>query len=95
MRARRQPVGPGPKDYRNGAIGVVALGLLLWRVANESAQIAGALALTATSYLLLTLYDSFALHVLGKKLPWRAAALARSTSSVNRLRTTSVVTTPR
>lgn len=48
--------------------------------ALSAAQIAGALTLTATSYLLLTLYDSFALHVLGKKLPWRTAALASFTS---------------
>ncbi|WP_283419809.1 bifunctional lysylphosphatidylglycerol flippase/synthetase MprF [Sphingopyxis sp. Geo48] len=48
--------------------------------ALSAAQIAGALALTATSYLLLTLYDSFALHVLGKKLTWRTAALASFTS---------------
>ena len=48
--------------------------------ALSTAQIAGALALTATSYLLLTLYDSFALHILGKTLPWRTAALASFTS---------------
>lgn len=43
-------------------------------------QIIAALLLTATSYLLLTLYDSFALRVLGRKLPWRTAALASFTS---------------
>ena len=48
--------------------------------ALSAAQIAGALALTAASYLLLTLYDSAALHVLGRKLPWRTAALASFTS---------------
>jgi phosphatidylglycerol lysyltransferase len=44
------------------------------------AQVAGALGLTATSYLLLTLYDSFALRVIGRSLPWRTAALASFTS---------------
>jgi len=48
--------------------------------ALSGTQIVGALALTAASYLLLTLYDSFALHVLGRKLPWRTAALASFTS---------------
>lgn len=48
--------------------------------ALSAAQVAGALALTAASYLFLTLYDSFALHVLGRKLPWRTAALASFTS---------------
>ncbi|WP_374523778.1 bifunctional lysylphosphatidylglycerol flippase/synthetase MprF [Sphingopyxis sp.] len=48
--------------------------------ALSAAQVAGALALTAASYLLLTLYDSAALHVLGRRLPWRTAALASFTS---------------
>lgn len=48
--------------------------------ALSAAQVAGALALTAASYLFLTLYDSFALRVLGRKLPWRTAALASFTS---------------
>jgi len=48
--------------------------------ALSNAQIAGALGLTAASYLLLTLYDSAALHVIGRKLPWRTAALASFTS---------------
>ena len=48
--------------------------------ALSTAQVAGALALTAISYLFLTLYDSFALHVLERKLPWRTAALASFTS---------------
>ncbi|PQM28797.1 GNAT family N-acetyltransferase [Sphingopyxis lindanitolerans] len=48
--------------------------------ALSAAKILGALALTAASYLLLTLYDGFALRVLGKRLPWRTAALASFTS---------------
>jgi phosphatidylglycerol lysyltransferase len=48
--------------------------------ALSAAQILGALVLTAASYLLLTLYDCFALRVLGKRLPWRTAALASFTS---------------
>ena len=48
--------------------------------ALSAAQIFGALALTAASYLLLTLYDCFALRVLGRRLPWRTAALASFTS---------------
>lgn len=48
--------------------------------ALSAAQVAGALALTAASYLLLTLYDSFALKVLERPLPWRTAALASFTS---------------
>lgn len=48
--------------------------------ALSAGQIGGALALTAASYLLLTLYDSFALRVLGRKLLWRTAALASFTS---------------
>jgi phosphatidylglycerol lysyltransferase len=48
--------------------------------ALSNRQIAGALGLTAASYLLLTLYDSAALHVIGRRLPWRTAALASFTS---------------
>jgi len=48
--------------------------------ALSAAQVAGALVLTAASYLFLTLYDSFALRVLGRELPWRTAALASFTS---------------
>ena len=48
--------------------------------ALSSGQIVAALALTACSYCLLTLYDRFALQVLGKKLPWRTSALASFTS---------------
>lgn len=48
--------------------------------ALSSVQIAGAIGLTTASYLLLTLYDSAALHVIGRKLPWRTAALASFTS---------------
>lgn len=43
-------------------------------------QWASALALTAASYLLLTFYDVLALQVIGKRLPWRTAALASFTS---------------
>lgn len=43
-------------------------------------QIALALALTAASYLALTLYDVLALSVIGRPLPWRTAALASFTS---------------
>nr|WP_243445855.1 bifunctional lysylphosphatidylglycerol flippase/synthetase MprF [Polymorphobacter arshaanensis] len=39
-------------------------------------QLAAALALTGLSYLTLTLYDVFALRVIGRPLPWRTAALA-------------------
>ncbi|UKK82880.1 bifunctional lysylphosphatidylglycerol flippase/synthetase MprF [Sphingopyxis sp. BSN-002] len=48
--------------------------------ALSSMEIAGAIGLTTASYLLLTLYDSAALHVIGRKLPWRTAALASFTS---------------
>lgn len=48
--------------------------------AVSNAQIGFALLLTATSYLLLTLYDTGALRVIGRKLPWRTAALASFTS---------------
>lgn len=43
-------------------------------------QIAAALLLTAASYLMLTLYDRFALRVIGRPLPWRTYALASFTS---------------
>ncbi|MFZ5704742.1 MAG: bifunctional lysylphosphatidylglycerol flippase/synthetase MprF [Pseudomonadota bacterium] len=39
-------------------------------------QIVAALALTAASYLALTLYDVLALRTIGRPLPWRTAALA-------------------
>ncbi|MGN6689754.1 MAG: bifunctional lysylphosphatidylglycerol flippase/synthetase MprF, partial [Sphingopyxis sp.] len=48
--------------------------------ALSAAQIGGALALTAASYLFLTLYDRYALRVIGRNLPWRTAALASFTS---------------
>jgi phosphatidylglycerol lysyltransferase len=43
-------------------------------------QIGAALALTAASYLILTIYDVLALRLLGRPLPWRTAALASFTS---------------
>ncbi|MEO6091516.1 MAG: bifunctional lysylphosphatidylglycerol flippase/synthetase MprF [Novosphingobium sp.] len=43
-------------------------------------RIGGALALTAVSYLALTLYDYLALRTIGSKLPWRTAAIASFTS---------------
>ena len=48
--------------------------------ALQSWQIGAALAFTAASYLLLTLYDVLALRIIGKPLPWRTAALASFTS---------------
>ncbi|HRE36420.1 MAG TPA: YbhN family protein, partial [Sphingopyxis terrae] len=48
--------------------------------AVSNVQIGFALLLTAASYLLLTLYDTGALRVIGRKLPWRTAALASFTS---------------
>lgn len=48
--------------------------------ALSSSQIATALSLTATSYFLLTLYDTMALRIIGKPLPYRTAALASFTS---------------
>ncbi len=48
--------------------------------ALSRAQIMMALALTALSYFLLTLYDALALSVIGKPLPYRTAALASFTS---------------
>lgn len=46
----------------------------------DQRQIAAALALTAASYLALTLYDVLALRTIGRRLPWRTAALASFTS---------------
>lgn len=46
----------------------------------SAARIAGALALTTASYLLLTLYDVLALRLIGRPLPWRTAAIASFTS---------------
>lgn len=43
-------------------------------------QLAGALLLTAISYLMLTFYDRFALVVIGRKLAWRTYGLASFTS---------------
>ncbi len=43
-------------------------------------QIAGALALTIGSYVMLTLYDVLALRIIGRPLPYRTAALASFTS---------------
>ncbi len=43
-------------------------------------QVAAAIALTAFSYFLLTLYDVLALHIIGRPLPYRTAALASLTS---------------
>lgn len=48
--------------------------------ALRPAQLAGAVALTVTSYLLLTLYDVLALRLIGRRLPWKTAALASFTS---------------
>ncbi|HTM96977.1 MAG TPA: bifunctional lysylphosphatidylglycerol flippase/synthetase MprF [Croceibacterium sp.] len=44
--------------------------------ALSAVQIAAALLLTTSSYLILTLYDRFALQVIGRKLPWRTYGLA-------------------
>ncbi|MBO9499047.1 MAG: bifunctional lysylphosphatidylglycerol flippase/synthetase MprF [Novosphingobium sp.] len=43
-------------------------------------RIVAALALTAASYLALTLYDYFAVRTIGRQLSWRTAALASFTS---------------
>jgi len=43
-------------------------------------EVVMALACTAISYVALTFYDLLALHVIGKPLPWRTAALASFTS---------------
>lgn len=47
--------------------------LPLWRIG-------AALTFTAASYLALTFYDHIALHVIGRPLPWRTAALASFSS---------------
>jgi len=44
--------------------------------AMPPARIGAALLLTVVSYLTLTFYDVVALHVIGRPLPWRTAALA-------------------
>ena len=44
--------------------------------ALSAGQVGAALLLTAASYLVLTLYDRFALQVIERKLPWRSYALA-------------------
>lgn len=72
------------------ALGLTALFKLLHSVrpheirhafdALSTGQVGAALALTAASYLMLTLYDRFALQVIGRKLPWRTYALASFTS---------------
>lgn len=48
--------------------------------ALSAVQITAALSLTTASYLMLTLYDRFALQVIGWKLPWRVYGLASFTS---------------
>jgi phosphatidylglycerol lysyltransferase len=48
--------------------------------ALSAGQIGAALLLTAASYLMLTLYDRFALQVIGRTVPWRTYALASFTS---------------
>ncbi|MCA0210658.1 MAG: bifunctional lysylphosphatidylglycerol flippase/synthetase MprF [Proteobacteria bacterium] len=72
------------------ALGLTALFRLLHTVrpheirhafdALSAGQIGAALLLTASSYLMLTLYDRFALQVIGRTLPWRTYALASFTS---------------
>lgn len=72
------------------ALGLTALFKLLHTVrpheirhafdALSAGQIGAALLLTAASYLMLTLYDRFALHVIERRLPWRTYALASFTS---------------
>lgn len=72
------------------ALGLAALFRLLHSVrpheirhafdALSAGQIGAALLLTAASYLMLTLYDRFALQVIGQPLPWRTYALASFTS---------------
>jgi phosphatidylglycerol lysyltransferase len=72
------------------ALGLAALFKLLHSVrphevrhafdALSTGQVAAALLLTTASYLMLTLYDHFALQVIGRKLPWRTYALASFTS---------------
>lgn len=48
--------------------------------ALSAGQVGAALLLTTASYLMLTLYDRFALKVIDRKLPWRTYALASFTS---------------
>jgi phosphatidylglycerol lysyltransferase len=72
------------------ALGLTALFRLLHSVrphevrhafdALSPGQIGAALLLTAASYAMLTLYDRFALQVIGRKLPWRTYSLASFTS---------------
>lgn len=72
------------------ALGLTALFRLLHSVrpheirhafdALSTGQIGAALLLTAASYLMLTLYDRFALQVIDRPLPWRTYALASFTS---------------
>lgn len=72
------------------ALGLTALSKLLHSVrphqirhafdALSAGQIGAALLLTAASYMMLTLYDRFALQVIDRKLPWRTYALASFTS---------------
>lgn len=72
------------------AIGFAALHRLLHDVhphavaaafhALGAAQIAAAIAFTAISYCMLTLYDVLALRLIGKPMPYRTAALASLTS---------------
>lgn len=73
-----------------GGLGFVALHRVLLSVhlkdvraslhAVPTARIALALALTTASYLALTLYDVIALRTIGRRLPWRTAAIASFTS---------------
>lgn len=68
------------------ALGLVALHGLLAEVRLKDIRhavhliagwrLAGALALTAASYVALTFYDYVALRIVGRPLPWRTAALA-------------------
>lgn len=73
-----------------GALGLVALHHLLAEVRMGDVRaaahllpgwrIGAALALTAASYLALTLYDVLALRIIGRPLRWRTAAIASFTS---------------
>lgn len=72
------------------ALGLTALSRLLHSVrphairhafdALSAGQIGAAIVLSTASYLMLTLYDRFALRVIDRKLPWRTYALASFTS---------------
>ena len=72
------------------ALGLYALHLLVAQVHFRDVrlalrglagwQVAAAVGFTAASYFLLTLYDSIALWIIDKSLPWRTAALASFTS---------------